>query len=71
MNRYCACTETHPNFVGALLLVPGDRNSPPGKRFKLWLCHDCFEQHVCEGYSLSVVADATYQANFFILEAEE
>ena len=52
MNLFCICTDTNPDFVGALLLAPPDDRFPA--RWPTWLCHDCYEQHVCEGYSIRV-----------------
>lgn len=51
MNLFCMCTEQNPDFVGALLLAP---RAPGMTRWDTWLCHDCFENHVCNDYPIAV-----------------
>ena len=57
MRLYCKCTETEPDFVGALLRAPIRAAFSDGATVSMWLCHDCFEQHVCNQYMIDVCTD--------------
>lgn len=61
MKFYCKCTETDPDFVGALLRVPDGIVVDGWITVGVWACHDCFERHVCDNYSIAVTRDVPYQ----------